>query len=169
MTFDTEMFSVLDSPRTVGYLKQPMPSAVDHEIRELVLQAARGLTFDQIVRAVPEYGDRTLGVFAERVASMAVRRHDPSDLRVGLIAMAIAMKAAGDWRDVLPVYSLLYRAAEKIGVDPAVEFAEANARLGGAADSLVEFAGREPWNRGIDVMGYVESSDQDGFKFVRTW
>lgn len=44
-----------------------------------------------------------------------------------------------------------------------------NELLGGRAKGLVNLLRRSLEERRIECMGYVEASDDDGFRFVRTW
>lgn len=111
----------------------------------------------------------TFFLFSERMACLAVRERSEKYLFEGLIAHAIE-GAKFDWRENILVLSLIYHSAVKIGVDPvtlfkrASEFAEEP-----IAHIIHEFPDRKPEDRSIEAMGYIESSDKDGFKYKRTW
>jgi hypothetical protein len=103
-------------------------------------------------------------------ASLAVRETSLKALREGLSAEQLALAVVGDYRDSLPVLSLLFRSAEILGAEPAVEFAAA-AALASPPDnrSLLDFLGRDEQDRSLASMGYIERHDDEGFRFERTW
>ena len=169
MSLDPQPFAILASARSINYGRAELPSDHDVKIRDLLLGAASGATFDQLKQAMPRDADRVLGAFAERAASIAVRHQDARELRAGLLAAAIALAMSGDPKEVLPTLALLYRAAEMIGHDPNLEFANANELTGGRAGGLVDFLRRAPEDQTIQAMGYEEGDDKRGFRFLRTW
>ncbi|GII88847.1 hypothetical protein Ssi03_68370 [Sphaerisporangium siamense] len=169
MSLDARSFGILEPAENVNYGRDEVPSARDGQIRDLVLHAAGSWAFEEIVRIVPRGADRVLGAFAERAASMAVRRQDVRELRAGLLAAAIAQETSGDPREALAALSLLYRAAEMIGHDPDVEFSALNEFSGGRAGGLLDFLRRSPEDKAIEAMGYEEGDDKRGFRFLRNW
>jgi hypothetical protein len=152
------------------YGRQPLPAARDQEIAGLVRTIAGREDFERAVSGSGERQWMAYAVFAERMASLSVRRRSARELRDGLVAVQLALARTDDQRDVLPVLSLLYRAAELIGADPEQEFIRA-ARVGSAATAeiLAGFTRRSGADQRIGAMGYVEGEDADGFRFVRTW
>ncbi|MFG2055215.1 hypothetical protein ACGFI9_14410 [Micromonospora sp. NPDC048930] len=166
---DPEPFKVLEPARNVNYGREELPSPKDHRIRELLAAAASRATFTEVRDCLPPKADQVLGAFAERAASLAVRERSMDDLRTGLFAAALAQAASADERDVLPALALLYRAAERIGAEPAVEFASAAERYGRGADSLARFIRRAPEDRTPEAMGFEEVNDGKDFTFVCTW
>ncbi|MBX6750875.1 MAG: hypothetical protein IRY85_14580 [Micromonosporaceae bacterium] len=169
MNTNNDPFAVLDPNRNVGYLDEDLPSTRDDEIRELLFGIGERWSVDEIGALVPRRAATVLSTFAERAATLAVRRQDARELRAGLIAAAIALMTTDDPRDVIPVLALLYRAAERLGHDPDREFAAANELCGGKAESLLQFVRRAPADRSLRAMGYEEVEDKDGFRFVYTW
>jgi hypothetical protein len=152
------------------YGRQPIPTARDQQIAGFVRTIVRREDFEHAVSGMGERQWMAFGTFAERMASLAVRRRSVRELRDGLLAVQLALARTDDQRDVLPVLSLLYRAAELIGADPEQEFARA-AEIGSAAsaETLTGFTRRSEPDRRIGAMGYVEGKDADGFRFVPTW
>ena len=147
-----------------GYLRWPLPCERDDEIAA-------------ILPVLPHYAreltDRHAGVlsgFAERMASLAVRRHSRQLISDGLIANAVALCASKDFRDVLSPFAALYRAAERIGQAPGEVFFDAARRLPtDIGKHLISFAGRTPQNRSLQAFFYVEKHDPDGFWFEQKW
>lgn len=169
MGLDANSFGILDPAKNVNYGRQDIPSARDSQIRELLLRVSDQGAVDRIAPWMPRDASRVLNVFAERAASLAVRHQDARELRVGLLAAAIARTLTDDERDVLPALALLYRAAEKIGHDPDVQFTAVQKLCGGHGRFLTEFLRRTAVDKSIDAMGYEESHDKQGFKFIRNW
>lgn len=169
MNFNEQSFANLAPGKNVNYGREELPSPRDGQIRDLLLTAADQVEFDQITRLMPRYAAQVLNAFAERAASIAVRHQDARELRAGLLAAAIAGSIPGDSREAIPALALLYRAAEMIGHDPRLEFSSANELCGGRVRALAEFPSRAAEDKTIQVMGYEEGSDEQGFRFLRNW
>lgn len=154
-----------------GYWSSLIPSDVDRDISLLI---------DSIVNATNEerqfissiFTDDysfTFICFSERMACLAVREKSEKYLFEGLIAHAIE-GGKFDWRENILVLSLLYHSAVKIGTNPdllfnkAAEFAEGEIR-----EIIRNFPRRAHEDRNIEAMGYVESENEQGFCYKRTW
>jgi hypothetical protein len=152
--------SVLDPKANEGYIDWPLPSSRDDEIArlidKLVGSAGEGLS--------PQHG-QVLMAFAERMASLARRIRLPQAIRTGLLSVVLAAPLI-DRHEGMLVLPLLWRSAEVLGLDPAEEFRSASSYDGG---ELLEFLRRDPSDRTIEAMGYVEVETKDGFRYVRTW
>lgn len=159
--------AALDPSANAGYLHWPLPGPRDDEIRTLVTAL---VTAGVPVAGLSGEHATVLSAFAERMATLAVRQGSTESLTPGLHAAAVALAAADDRRDVLPVLALLYRAAELTGADPRAVFAGAARDLPPAiADPVLGFAARSHEDRSLDAMGYVERHDPAGFHFDRAW
>jgi hypothetical protein len=169
MDSDASATSILEPGNNVGYGSKDLPCARDGQIRDLILELVRNVSFERVTELVPHGADRVLSAFAERAASLTVRHHDERELRAGLFAVAFALSLSDDPRDVLPAVALLYRATTMIGRSPDREFAAVNDLTGGRAPSLVDFTRRAPEDRTIEAMGFQEAADSSGFRFVCTW
>ena len=168
MDIDPGELAILEPDRNVNYGRDGLPSVRDGEIRDLLLRMD-SVGFDRVASLVPPGGDRVLTAFAERAASIAVRHQDARELRVGILAAAIAQATTDDAREPLPALALLHRAAEMIGHDPGSEFTAAYEISGGRARGLPDFLRRSDEDRKIEAMGYAEGDDQRGFRFLRNW
>lgn len=168
MVWKPHSLAILEPKKNVGYGSGRLPSVRDREIHGLL----RGVETDEdvgyFVQTVPHDGGRVLNAFAERAASMAVRRQDARELRAGLLALLIAQRVSREQREIMPTLALLYRAAEMIGHDPRVEFTQICDKFG-ASIALVNFVRRTPDDRAIQAMGFEEGDDEDGFRFLRNW
>jgi hypothetical protein len=162
-SFDLE---ILDPSQNEGYLDERLPSARDREILDLISGAGKNGRLRELSAHLSGNHVPVLLAFAERMAALAVRNRDPEMIRRGLLAACLTF-AVGDRRDALLVLPLLWRSAERLLLDPASEFAAVSDDLG--CDELSQFARRDPEDRSIESMGYVESQDDDGFRYERTW
>jgi hypothetical protein len=157
---------ILEPKNNIGYGREDLSCARDDQIRKLILDLTQSRSFEEVTRLVPRYADRVLSAYAERAASLAVRRQDDAELRAGLIAAAIALALTDDQREVLPAVALLYRAATMVGRDADREFAAVNDLTGDCAPELVAFTRRAPRDRMIQAMGFDEGADENGFRFI---
>ena len=161
----------LASDRTNLYGPRPIPDPIDDEVRELVrsVDEADWETRKVLFGLMNAHHGWVLLAFAERMASLAVRTGNPQNVSEGLEALAYGAQFI-DLREAILIMSLLYRSATKLNLDAVVLFDEA-ARLGDADFAAVArtYPSREEHSRSIAAMGYIESDDHDGFRYVRTW
>jgi len=104
-------------------------------------------------------------VFAERMASLAVREKNIEQVKKSLFALVISSYKE-DYREVLMILSLIYNAIVKIGVIPLEIFNEI-ASIIEMPEYIKKFPNRDEKDRIIEVMGYEESEDKDGFLYKR--
>ncbi len=158
-----ESVEVLDPRHNEGYGGWQLPCTRDEEIAELLKELDRdgSSEINLTSREAP-----VLRVFAERMASLARRQESVSHLRFGLEALALAVRL-GDSREALVVMPLLWKTAEVLSLDPSGEFRRVADRY--ESQELQEFTKRRPEDRSIESMGYVETHDESGFVYDRTW
>ena len=156
---------------TRGWGTLPIPQPLDFEITDL-LESWMKLNSSQREEAARQISHEqrwSLLAYGERMASLSVRTSDAKLIHLGLVAVGID-GWRGDWRDNLLIVSLLYDAANRIGVDPGPIFENAAALLADrAASGIREYLLRPTEKKTIKVMGYIAGSDSDGFRYVRTW
>ena len=130
---------------TVGYYQQPLPAPIDGRLGEIV-SAFSGLPWLQRERFMDalEPRERSLfGVFGHRAATLSVRNADKEQLRLGLIAAAIANFVIPEKRDVDVGLAVFYHCAQKLAADPQEFFDEAAEYAAGAmADRMRAFGER---------------------------
>jgi hypothetical protein len=165
---DAEAFDllILEPSLNEGYLDEPIPSGRDEEISLPIAAAERDGRLRELAGHLSETHVSVLLAFAERMASLAIRLGDPGVMRRGLIAACLPIEVA-DRREVLLVLPLLWRTAERLGLDAVSEFTAVDRTVG--CEELARFAARRPEDRTIESMGYVEARDDDGFRYERTW
>ena len=159
----------LEADRNAGYLPRPIPDPLDEEIRELVDPVLDSGSWSALRARITPAHHAVLRVFAERMASLAVRRRDPELLEIALVALALGGLDSGS-REALAIVPLVYRSAERLEVDPQELFEDVARYVGDeAAAQLRAFPQRSPRNRSIGAMGYEEARDEGGFRYRRTW
>ncbi len=167
--FQERLGDIVKKSRELAYYKQSIPSEIDNEIIKLLMEL---IQHDQeslmkIVNEIIMQNTQILGLFAERMASLAVRESNSTHITLGLIALIIYLHTA-DTRDAILVLSLLYDAAIRIKVDPCEIFKKVELIVGDS-DFLNDFLNRNEESKSIEVMGYIESTNEDGFVYKRTW
>ncbi|CAJ60517.1 MULTISPECIES: hypothetical protein [Frankia] len=127
----------------------------------------RGGGLEQLLDLIrPEVEAETLRAFGIRMASLAVRRGDPDLLRLGLLAVALASLRSMDRRDDLGALAPLWRTASLLRLEPSHEFTAAAVELPAAAEFLLGWVDRTPDRQDLAEMGFGESADEDGFRYV---
>ena len=155
--------SVLKREDNIGYGSQDLPSKRDAELRAVL---ERELIADPSPRVTPDMFP-VLRVFAERATSLAVREANPSLLRLGLQALALADLRS---RESLTILPLFIDAAERVGMDPRVLFGTVGNGFGGQIQKVLgDFLGRDSGDRSLTAMGYEISGDGATFRYRRTW
>jgi hypothetical protein len=88
---------------------------------------------------------------------------------MAMMAMFLPI-GTGDVREDILRLTLIHAAAQKLGIDPRFVFLE-SARQFGLDDTsgLEAYLKRSDEDKSLASMGYVEGTDEDGFRFVRTW
>lgn len=88
---------------------------------------------------------------------------------MAMMAMFLQI-GTGDVREDISILTLVHAAVHKLGLDPRAVFTGSAQQFGLTYTSGLEaFLGRSDEDKSIDSMGYVEGTDEDGFRFVRTW
>lgn len=165
----TNNLKILEISENKGYLTWPLPSKRDNEISELIESLVESHT-SWTEAGITKDHSKVLSVFAERMSILAVRNKYPTNLHKGLLALGMAYYNSDDWRDVLLIFPLLWRSAEILNLDPTAEFIEAAKSLKLPSENiLIDFCERNPKDRTIQSMGYIETENDQGFLFKRAW
>lgn len=170
MTEIDNIIEFLGSEKIHGYGPTPIPSKIDEDICMLLEAMFRAEVpiRTAITARMKELHGFAMKAFAIRMAAYALRTNQSSFLRQGLLALAIAFHLI-DPRDVIPIFTLIYRSAQKMGLDPNDLFMTTEASDPEFQLQLDAFLAREDTDKSIECMGYVESKDKDGFRYRRTW
>lgn len=163
------MAGLLRSLVAERYAPEAIPGPRDAEIASMLSSVATRQDFDSLASSLDLRSGRIMNLFAKRMASLAVRTGDAAWIRRGLVA-ALLSSTVEDYREIARTHSLLFRAAELVGVDPVALFDSAAAIASSdAAEAARLFAHADESARSIAVMGYTEGTDDDGFRFISSW
>ena len=157
----------LDGRGLPGYEDDLIPSPTD-ELVEHFLEGYLTLSPEDRARLVAtliQQDSATLCIFAERSASLAVRRSDEGRLRQALVAAGIAY-AFDDYRDVLPTIAACRDAAERVGSKlEDIVGTIASTVNPKSLEALVVFAKRSPADAELWKMGVEATFPPDGFRY----
>lgn len=163
------LLDVLKNASDIAYYKLPVPAKIDLEISDVlakVIQYGQEDLLTVLKEIDQDYG-QVLGLFAERAASIAVRRSSKELIKDGILALLIYDFTA-DTRDTLLVLSVLHDAAIRIGADPYTLFEEIGS-IFGQSEFLLQFLKRNEEDKSIEAMGYQALSTKEGIVYKRTW
>jgi hypothetical protein len=155
-----------------GYADVALPSARDGQVAAYVerLMAGGSGKIDHAASTLGPAYTATFLVYAERMATLAVREGSTHHALLGLLAIALTWRACTDVRPAIPVIGLLYDAARRAGGDPMRVFAEAATHCPvDVAPVLRDFLTRADLEDIADEMGFSAGRDRDGFRYWRTW
>jgi hypothetical protein len=161
-----DALAVLDLPRGEGYYRNTIPCEEDSRIGRAVkaFTTASPVWQAGFREAVDHDRADLLCAWSERVASLAVRLDSARPLVIGLVGLSLASDA--EVGEALLVAPLHRRSAEKLGAEAGRVFDE--------AAGLTDLPGAR-WLREardsddqVEDAGYVEDSDADGFRYLRT-
>lgn len=160
---------ILEPDANRGYLPLPIPAPRDGEIVSLLSRVIAENKLARFARDLAEGHTIVLRVFAERVATAAVRNSDTALLRLAMIGLLLSWRGP-DCRETLVVFPVIYDAIRRLGAD--IESFVGSVRET-AGDQLtapwVEFLRRSEHDRSLKAMGYTTGTDSDGFRYMRNW
>jgi hypothetical protein len=160
---------VLEPAVNRGYLAQAIPTARDAEIGGLLSRVMEEHHVARFMRCLQDGHAIVLRVFAERMASEAIRNRDAAVLRLGLIALLLSWHGP-DSRETLMVFPIFYDAVRRMGLDLTLLVASIRETIGDQlAAPFVEFLQRSESDKSLQAMGYAEGADNDGFRYQRNW
>lgn len=169
-TFENET-SLLDE-NNEGYGSQEIPNERDIEISKLVEQWLAEVLAGQVSSLTTLRAQRgTLLAYCERIASLAVRTGERKLLLYALATLGSVWNY-GDAKDTLPILSLIYDAALRLGLSADDLFGEAQRLCFGNKpyrDELTGFLRRSAADKSIADMGYIAGIERSGFRYLRNW
>jgi hypothetical protein len=153
--------------RFVAYGPAPIPDPRDDLVDKFLDQVESGgpAAVASYTVGASERGRRVLRAYGERMASLAVRRHDP-----GLLVRAVAAIVLGgldqNALEALMAMPLVENSARLLDTNLASIFEKASGIVGHPGSvNLMVWLTRAPEDRTIASMGFVESSDEGGFRY----
>jgi FMN phosphatase YigB (HAD superfamily) len=154
-----------------GYGPTRIPSDLDWEVLSFLraVEAEGPDAVNSAMKTATPADQSVLQCFAERMTNLAVRRNDGALLAPALLAMLVG-GLGGIEREPLIVMPLIEDATRRIGLDERALFQQVAQMVGEPGTTiLMEWLGPRPGHRDISSMGYIAGSDEDGFRYIRTW
>ena len=151
------------------YGPAPIPDVRDSVVAEFLdrVQAGDPAAQAELTAGPSDRGKSVLRTYAERMASLAVRRGDAGPLVPALVALVAGGLDRGE-REALMVMSLIDHSAGLLGVDLPDIFgraAAAGTMSAEAQQGLTAWLARSPADRLPAAMGFAVSSDASGFRY----
>ena len=148
----------------------PLPAPLDERLAAIIgaFTALAAPERERFMAALSD-GQRALfALFGHRAATLAVRRADPEQLRLGLVGNVIANYAIPDKRHVDVALAVYYHCARKLELNPQAVFDEA------AQFATAEMAARlRAFGRRTDVtlrqFGWREIRSEEGVRYKFEW
>jgi hypothetical protein len=159
-----------DQIRFDGYGLSTLPNGRDDEVTAFVeqLRVDGPTAVAAVRRRITDAARDVLQAYAERMASLAVRRGDRAVLLNGVIANVVG-GLDENLRESLMVMALIDDSAARLGVDLAKLFEEASKTVDHPGMiNLVIWLTRDEADRSLASMGFVASEDPDGFLYKFT-
>jgi hypothetical protein len=156
--------------RFVGYLPLRIPHELDQYPSKIVEAYLAHVDERELIQAISPRSGRILAAYSERQASRAVRDNSECVLRRAVIAIGLSLAVSRDLREEILVLPLLLQSASLVELEIAPFLMDSTAPLSaGARSTIINFSQREPRNKSLQSMGFVEAADEDGFRYKRTW
>jgi hypothetical protein len=163
--------SDLAQRRFNGYGPSPLPNSRDEEIDTFVEQLLVGgpTAVTGVLSSVSDKARQVLRAYAERMASLAVRRGDPEKLLRGVVALVVGGLDENRLESLM-VMAPLEDGAKRLGVDFPEVFEAASKVVGHPGTvNLMVWLTRKTEDRSLASMGFVASEDGDGFRYKLDW
>lgn len=171
MTDVSPLLHDLESKSANGYGLTRIPSQIDADVTFLINYLIRASESEcaMAISQMTEVHGFVFIAYAERMAAMIVRKVDVAVASNCLAALLVASNLVYI-KEVLPVVSLVYHSITLIDRDPS-EWFDCKYHFGNEnfAIFVSRFPSRSLEDRSIQAMCYIESSDEDGFRYQRTW
>ena len=162
-------FNALDRAPNVIYGRLPIPAERDEKIAGLLDTQLKIGNLAKLASEIRMDQRGILRCFAERAATLALRRQDEKLLKLGLIALCLGWPIE-DYREGLLILPVLYHAARMLGMNPEQLFHEVGNLFGGEIETeLTDFLERSDEDKSLEAMGYRLIHEPDGIRFKRTW
>jgi len=147
------IYQLLERLAADGYHPSDIPGPEDMSISEAMSRLGTSAAFGDLASRIDLKIGRILSPYAVRMAELALRDPGSAQITEGLAAAQLAMMVDDD-RDVLPIYAMLYRSAEEIGLDATAVFRAGSVMPENLlAETPAEFASRTPEDRSVEGMG----------------
>lgn len=162
--------TVLEQLTTADYYASPLPTPADEALVEIVgaFTAWPLPVRERFLANLPADKRGLFGIFGHRAATLAMRREDPDQLRLGLIGNVLANSPVPQNRNVDAALAVFYHCAQKLGLSPSDLFADAaQFATDDMAERLNEFGRRTDVS--LKQFGWREIKTPEGVRYKFEW
>ncbi|WP_406860686.1 hypothetical protein ABZO31_09605 [Streptomyces sp. HUAS MG47] len=166
-----ELWERLNAPdfKARAYEESELPCPLDSDVDAALAALTNRREFELLTRYTARNAVGMFGMYAARMASLAVRLKEPEPIERGLLAYCLAHYSCnGKFYWTPPGPTLLLRACALLEVDAEKYFAgipDFVPEYSGSA--LSEFFEQNAEHPGVEGLLYVEGEDGGGFRFLR--
>lgn len=168
--FTDETVRYLSGLKVVVYYAEPIPSATDERMRDIVGRFRRGTAVEQeqFQLALAQEHRSPFGIYGHRAATLAARQNSRDWLLSGLVGAVISNYIIPPKRNIDVSLAVYHYCAQKIGVSPEELFSEAarHAQLT-LAGKLISFGRRTDIN--LKQFGWQEQKTPEGVRYKFSW
>jgi hypothetical protein len=157
--------------RFAGYGPARLPDPRDDELSDFVTTLVAGgpPVVAEVLSTVTEKGRQVLRAYAERMASLAVRRQDPTLLPRAIVALVVGGLDQNK-RDSLMIMAPIEDSAARLEKSLSAIFEDVSKIVGHPATvNLMMWLTRRPETRTLASMRFIPSEDEDGFRYRLDW
>lgn len=154
-----------------GYGPSGLPDARDQAVGDLVgrLMVAGPEAVAAVLSIVTDKARQVLRSYAERMASLAVRRRERELLLRAVVALVLGGLDENRLESLI-VMAPIQDSAERLGLDLPELFESASNVVGHPGTvNLMLWLTRRPEDRSLESMGFVVGEDVDGFRYKLDW
>jgi hypothetical protein len=154
-----------------GYGPSALPDTRDKAVGDFVegLIAAGPTAVTAALSSITDKARQVLCAYAERMASLAVRRRDRDVLLRAVVALVLGGLDENRLESLM-VMAPIQDAAERLGLDLPELFEAASNVVGHPGTvNLMLWLTRKPEDRSLASMGFVVAEDGDGFRYKLDW
>lgn len=168
--FLAETAATLNNLNIAAYYPAPLPVETDEILRQICgrFQQATPQERQLFLNTLTQQQKNCFGIFGHRAATVAVRQNNPNWLKDGLVGNLISNAVTPPRRNESYSMAIFHHAAQKLGLSPAVLFAEtAVFAPDEQAQRMIAFGKRSDIN--LSRFGWKEIKTPDGIKFKFDW
>ncbi|HEY9369246.1 hypothetical protein [Streptomyces sp.] len=168
-----DLWERLNQPRfkVRAYEESELPCPLDADIDTAIATLSNQREFETLARFTARNAVGMFGMYAARMASLAVRLKEPEPIERGVLAYCLAhYSCTGNFYWAPPGPRLLRRACEILELDPERYFGEIPDMVPEYIRKVLGELVRDPQAGGdldIGELLYVEGEDDGGFRFLK--
>jgi hypothetical protein len=162
---------ILQEKDNKGYGATRIPNTTDESIGTLIDEFIHlgDNERETVTESIQDEHIKVLLAYAERMSSYAIRTNNQNNqILCALIAVSFTYDKCY-FKEVVPVLCLIFNSIQRLSLSEDDILKELRQVVPGSTALIDEFNGRSQEDKQIDAFGYLESKDEDGFRYKRDW